>query len=67
MHALIVVETMASIIVTSLMIRIVLHRTRLSLEKRGIVLHVMVAMVQDDLVVVSTITAEAILKGASFE
>ncbi len=47
---------MDSIIVLSLMIRI-LHRTRLSLNKRGTVLLVVVAMVEDVLVVVGIVRA----------
>ncbi len=48
-------------------IRIVLHRIRLSLKKRGTMLQVVVAMVEDVLVVVGTIKAEAIMNGISLE
>ena len=58
---------MALIVVTSLVIRIVLHRTRLSLRKRGIVLQVVVAMAEDVVVVVGIIKAEAIMNGTSSE
>jgi hypothetical protein len=67
MHTSIVVEIMALIVVTSLMIRIALHRTGLSLKKRGIVLQVVVAMVEDVIVVVGIIKAEAIMNGTSLE
>ncbi len=67
MHASIVAETMDSIIVESLVIRIVLHRTRLSLKKRGTMLQVEVALVEDVLVVVSIIRAKATMKGTISE
>ncbi len=58
---------MDSIDVMSPVIRIVLRETRLSLKKRGTVLLVVVAMVEDVLVVVGTIKAKAIMKGTSLE
>ncbi len=58
---------MVLIIVTSLMIIIVLHRTRLSLKKRGSMLQVEVALVEDILVVVSVIRVKAIMGGTSLE
>ncbi len=58
---------MDSINVMSPVIRIVLHRTSLSLKKRGTVLQVVVAMVEDVLVVVGTIKAEAIMNGINLE
>ena len=58
---------MDSIDVMSLMISIILHRTRLSLKKSGTVLQVVVAMVEDVLVVVGTIKVEAIMNGTSLE
>ncbi len=58
---------MDSIVVESLVIRIVLHRTRLSLKKRGTRLLVVFAMVEDVLVVVGTIKAEAIMTRISLE
>ncbi len=58
---------MDSIDAMSPAIRIVLHRTRLSLKKRGIMLQVVVAMVEDVLVVVGIIKAKAIMKGTSLE
>ena len=58
---------MDSIIVINLVIRIILLRTRLSLKKSGTVLQVVVAMVEDVLVVVGTIKAEAIMNGISME
>ena len=64
---LLVAEIMDYIVVECFVIRIVLHRTRLSLKKRGTVLQVVVAMVEDVLVVVGTIKAEAIMKGTSLE
>ncbi len=67
MHASIAVETMDSIIVESLVIRIVLHRTRLSLKKRGTMLQLVVAMVEDILVEVCLIRAKAIMNGVSLE
>ncbi len=67
MHASIVVETMDSIIVESLVIRIVQHRTRLSLKKKGTMLQVEVALVEGVLVVDSIIKAKAIMKGTSLE
>ncbi len=67
MHASILVETVVSIIVMILVTRIVLHRTRPSLKKRGIMLQVVVAMVEDVLVVAGTIKAEAIMNGISLE
>ncbi len=66
-HASTVIEIIVSIIVMSLMIRIVLYRTRLSLKKRGTVLQVVVAMVEDILVVVSIIRAKAIINRTSLE
>ncbi len=57
---------MASSIV-SLVIRIILLRTRLSLKKKGTMLQVVVAMVEDVLVVVGTIKAEAIMNRISLE
>ena len=60
-------EITASIIVTSLVIRIVLHRTRLSLKKTGIIPQVVVAMVEDILVVVGIIRDEATMNGTSLE
>jgi hypothetical protein len=67
LHASIVVETMDSIVVMSLVIRIALHRTRLSLKKRETVLQGVVAMVEDVLVVVGIIRDEAIMNGTSLE
>ncbi len=67
MLALTVVEIMDSIVVTSLMIRIVLRRTRLSLKKKGTMLQEVVAMVEDVLMVVSIIRAKAIMNGTSLE
>ncbi len=67
MHALTVVEIMDSIDVMRLLIRIVLHRTRLSLKKRETVLQEVVAMVEDVLVVVSIIRAKAIMSSTSLE
>ncbi len=67
MHASIVAETMDSIVVESLVIRISLHRIRLSLKKRGPTLQVVVALVEDVLVVVGIIRAEEIMKGTSLE
>ncbi len=61
------VETIDAINLMSLVIRITLHRSRLSLKKRGIVLQVVVAMVEDVLVVVGIIRAEAIMRGTSLE
>ncbi len=58
---------MDSIVVKSLVIRIILNRTRLSLTKRGTTLQVEVALVEDVLVVVSIIRDEAIMKGTSLE
>ncbi len=58
---------MDSIDVMSPVIRILLHRTRLSLKKRGIMLQVAVAMVEDELMVVSIIKAGAIMNGTSLE
>ncbi len=58
---------MDSIVMMSLVIRIVLHRTRLNLKKRGTVLQVVVAMVEDVLVVVGTLKAEAIMNGINLE
>ncbi len=58
---------MDSIIVESLVIRIVLNRTRLSLKKQGPTLQVEVALVEDVLVVVGIIRATAIMKGTSVE
>ncbi len=57
---------MASIIVMSLVIRIKLHRTRLSLKKRGTTLLDVVTMVDDIIVVVGIIEANAIMNGTSF-
>ncbi len=67
MHDSIVDETMESIVVESFVIRIVLNRTRLSLKKQGTTLQVEVALVEDVLVVVSIIRAEAIMKGTSLK
>ncbi len=67
LHASIVVETMDSIVVESLVIRIVLNRTRLSLKKRGTFLQVVVAMVEEILMMVGIIRAKAIMKGTSLE
>ncbi len=58
---------MDSIDVMSPVIRIILHRTRLSLKTKGTVLQVVVAMVEDVLVVVGTIKAKAIMNGISLE
>ncbi len=58
---------MDSIIVESFMIRIALHRTRLSLKKRGTVLQEVVAMVEDVLMMVSIIKAKATMNGTSLE
>ncbi len=57
----------ATIIVMSIVIRIILHRTRLSLKKKGTMLQVVVAIVEDVLVVVGIIRAKAIMKGTSLE
>ena len=62
-----VVETMDSIIVMSLVIRIALHRTRLSLKKTGTMLQEVVAMVEDVLMVVGIIRAKATMNGTSLE
>ena len=58
---------MDSIAVMSLVIRMALHRTRLSLKKKGTVLLVVVAMVEDVLVVVGIIRDKAIMNGTSLE
>ncbi len=58
---------MDSIVVESLMIRIISHRTRLSLKKGGTMLQVVVTMVDDFLMVVSIIRADAIMKGTNLE
>ncbi len=58
---------MDSIVVKSLVIRIILYRTRLSLKKRGTILQVVVALVDDVLVVVGIIRAEAIMNRTSLE
>ena len=58
---------MDSINVMSPVIRIVLHRTRLSMKNNGIILQEVVAMVEDILVVVGTIKAEAIMNEISSE
>ncbi len=58
---------MDSIIAMSLVIRIVLHRTRLSLKKRGTMLQVEVSLVQDVLVVVGIIRAKATMNRTSLE
>ncbi len=58
---------MDSIVVESLMISIILNRTRLSLKKRGTTLQVEVALVEDVLVVVSISRAKAIMKGTSLK
>ncbi len=58
---------MESIIVESIVIKIVLNRTRLSLEKRGAMLQVVVKMAEDILVVVSVIRVKAIMGGTSLE
>ncbi len=49
-HASIVVGTMDSIVMMSLVIRIILHITRLSLKKSGTMLQVVVELVEDVLV-----------------
>ncbi len=69
MHASIVVEAKDSIVVESLVIRIILHRNELSLKKKGTMLQVEVALtiVDDILVMVGIISAEAIMKGLSLE
>ncbi len=67
LHASIVMETMGSIVLKILVIRIVLNRTWLSLKKRGTVLQVEVALVEDVLNVVGMIRVEAIMKGLSLE
>ncbi len=68
MHALIfVVEIMASIFAISLMIRIVLLRTRLSLAKIGIILQDVVTMVEDVLMVVGIKKVKAIMSRTSLE
>ncbi len=51
---------MGSIVVMILVIRITLHRTRLSLKKRGTMLQWEVAMVENVLVVVGIIKSQAI-------
>ncbi len=58
---------MDSIVVESHVIRIILHRTRLSLKKRGTMLQVEVALVEDVLVVVDIMRSKAIMKGISLE
>ncbi len=58
---------MDSIDVMNHVIRIVLHRTRLSLKKRGTMLQVVVALVEDILMVVGTIKAKAMMNGISLE
>ncbi len=58
---------MDSIVVMSLVIRIALHRTILSLRKRGTVLQEVVAMVEDTLIEVCSIRAKAIMTGISLE
>ncbi len=58
---------MDSIIVMSLVIRIILHRTRLSLKKTGTMLQVEVALVEDVRVVVGIIRAKAIMSRTSLE
>ncbi len=65
MHASIVVEIMDSIDVMSPVIRIVLHRTRLNLKKRGTILQVEVALVYDKLMVVSIIRDKATMNRTS--
>ncbi len=62
MYASIVVETMDSIVLKILVIRIVLNRTRISLKKQGTTLQVEVALVEDVLVVVSIIRANAFME-----
>ncbi len=57
---------MDSIVVMSLVIRIALHRTRLSLKKRGTMLQEVVAMVEDGLVV-SIIRDKATMNRTSLE
>ncbi len=58
---------MDSFAVMSLMIRIKLHRTRLSLKKKGTMLQEVVTMVEDVLVVVGIIRAEATMNRTSLE
>ncbi len=67
MHASIVAETMDSIVVERMMIRIILNRTRLSLKKRGTILQKEVTLVEDVLMVVGIIRAKAIMNGKSLE
>ncbi len=66
-HASIVVEIIDSIDVMSLVIRIVLHRTRLCLKKRETMPQVVVAIVEDILVVVKMIKAQEITKRTSLK
>ncbi len=58
---------MDSIDAMSLVIRIVLLRTRLSLKKKETMLQVVVAMVEDVLAVVGITRAKALIKGTSLE
>ncbi len=67
MHASIVAETMDSIVVESLVIRIKLLRTRLSLKKRGTMLQVEVTLAEGVLLVVGIIRAKAITYETSLE
>ncbi len=58
---------MATIIVMSLVIRIVLYRTRPSFKKRGTMLQVEAALMEDVFVVVGIIRAKEILNKTSLE
>ncbi len=58
---------MDSITVMSLMIRIILHRTRLSLKTRGTMLLVVDAMVEGILLVIGTIRAKTVTNGTNLE
>ncbi len=58
---------MDSTIEASLVIRIILHRTRLSLKKRGSMLQLVVVMVEDVLVVVNIIRSKAITNRTGLE
>ncbi len=58
---------MDSIVVEGLVIRIILHRTRLGLKKKGTMLQVEVALGEDVLVVVGIIRARSIMKGTSLD
>ena len=66
-HASIVVETMDSIVVESLVIRIILNRTRLSLKKQGPTFQVEVALVEDVLVAGGAIRVKTIMNRTSLE